>query len=178
MLARLARLTAALLAVLALLAVATPAAAQNKQQPAILELAIAANSGGPYAGQFDTLIAAVLAADPAVATTLAGKGQFTVFAPTDAAFAKLGLDQNNVGGAFSQQYLTEVLLYHVARGNRNSASVIGSSQIRMLSGGFLSQSGGVLTDNLGRTASIVVADLGARNGVVHVIDSVVLPKAP
>lgn len=52
------------------------------------------NSAGTYAGYFDTLIAGVLAADPAVAATLSGNGQHAVFAPTDDAFARLGLDEN------------------------------------------------------------------------------------
>ncbi|MFO7711951.1 MAG: fasciclin domain-containing protein [Dehalococcoidia bacterium] len=59
--------------------------------PTIVDVAIAVNSEGPFAGQFDTLIAAVLAADPAVLKTLSGNGQFTVFAPTDDAFLALGL---------------------------------------------------------------------------------------
>lgn len=143
----------------------------------LVDVALAVNSAGPYAGQFDTLIAAVLAADPAVLATLSGNGQFTVFAPTDGAFADLGLTPETVG-TLPPGFLTEVLLYHVARGRRDSAEVLGSSQIRMLGGGFLLQSGGVLTDNLGRTANISLTDVPAANGIIHVIDAVVLPKAP
>jgi len=53
--------------------------------------------------------------------------------------------------------------------------VLGSDRIRMLSGGFLTQNSGVLTDNSGRTANIVVTDVAASNGIIHVIDTVVLP---
>jgi len=145
--------------------------------PTIVDVAIAVNSEGPFAGQFDTLIAAVLAADPAVLATLSGNGQFTVFAPTDDAFAALGLDADNIGD-LDQGALTQILLYHVVRGRRDSGAILGSSRIRTLQGGFLFQAGGTLTDNLGRQANIIVTDVPAANGIIHAIDAVVLPFAP
>lgn len=145
--------------------------------PTIVDVAIEVNSEGPFAGQFDTLIAALLAADPAVLATLSGNGQFTVFAPTDDAFAELGLNPDNIGD-LDQAFLTDVLLYHVARGRRDSDDVLASSRIRMLKGGFLFQDGGVLTDNLGREANIIVTDVPAANGIIHAIDAVVLPYLP
>jgi uncharacterized surface protein with fasciclin (FAS1) repeats len=75
----------------------------------------------------------------------------------------------------NQELVTEVLLYHVARGNRNSNAVLGSSRIRTLQRGFLFQDGGVLTDANGRSANIIATDIKASNGVIHVIDRVVLP---
>lgn len=138
--------------------------------PTIVDVAIAANTG-----QFDTLIAAVLAADPAVLATLSGNGQYTVFAPTDDAFAELGLNPGNVGTALDQATLTSILLYHVAPGRRDSTQVLKSRRINTLNGGFLRQSGGVLTDNQKRTANIIVTDVAAANGIIHVIDRVVLP---
>lgn len=146
--------------------------------PTLVDTAIAVNSEGPYAGQFDTLIAAVLAADPVVLNTLSGNGQHTVFAPTDDAFAALGLTPENIGSALSTETLTAVLLYHVSPGRRDAGQVLGSQRIRMVQGGFLLQKDGVLTDNLGRTANIIVTDVGAANGVIHAIDAVVLPVAP
>jgi len=143
----------------------------------IVDVAIAVNSDGVYAGYFDTLIAAVLAADPAVLSTLTGRGQFTVFAPTDDAFAALGLTPENVG-TLDKGTLTQILLYHVAKGRRDASAVIDSSRIRTLQGGFLKQAGGVLTDKLGREANIIVTDVPADNGIIHVIDAVVLPFAP
>jgi len=145
--------------------------------PTIVDVAIEVNSEGPFAGQFDTLIAALLAADPAVLATLSGNGQFTVFAPTDDAFAELGLNPDNIGD-LDQAFLTDVLLYHVARGRRDSDDVLASSRIRMLKGGFLFQSEGALTDNLDRTATIIVTDVPAANGIIHAIDAVVLPYLP
>jgi uncharacterized surface protein with fasciclin (FAS1) repeats len=140
----------------------------------IVDVALAANA---QTGEFSILIAALQAADPAVLATLSGKGQFTVFAPTDAAFIallnelKLTPDQLLSNKAL----VTQVLLYHVARGNRDSDEVLGSSRIRTLNGGFLSQNGGVLTDANGRSANIIAVDIKASNGVIHVIDRVVLP---
>jgi uncharacterized surface protein with fasciclin (FAS1) repeats len=145
--------------------------------PTLVDVAIAVNSEGPFAGQFDTLIAAVLAADPAVLSTLSGNGQFTVFAPTDDAFLALGLTPENIG-TLDQGALTQILLYHVVRGRRDASSIVGSSRIRTMQGGFLFQAGGVLTDNLGRTANIIVTDVPAANGIIHAIDAVVLPFAP
>lgn len=145
----------------------------------IVETAIAANApGGAYEGQFDTLIAAVLAADPVVLETLSGNGKFTVFAPTDDAFAALGLDPSNVG-ALDQEFLTQVLLYHVARGERLAADVTTSKQIRSLQGTFFyPNNSATITDAVGRTSNIIVADVLASNGVIHAIDQVILPFAP
>jgi uncharacterized surface protein with fasciclin (FAS1) repeats len=165
-------LTLTLATLLAVPAVAAPPG------PTIVDVAIAVNSAGPYAGQFDTLIAAVLAADPAVLNTLNGNGQFTVFAPTDAAFAALGLNETNIGTALSQEDLTNILLYHVARGRRYAEDVVASDRIRTLYKGFLFQNGGVLTDNLDGDANIIVTDVEAANGIIHAIDAVVLPYAP
>lgn len=145
----------------------------------LVEVAIAVNSEGPYAGSFDTLIAAVLAADPILLETLTGNAQRTVFAPTDAAFAALGLDETNVG-SLPQEFLTDVLAYHVAPGLRLSGTVVDSTRIRMLDGGFLKKATGstVLVDNLGRSSNIIVTDVLASNGVIHAVDAVVLPYAP
>jgi len=168
---------AMLIAILAFGAFAAPSVQAAPKGNTIVDVAIAVNSSGPFAGQFDTLIAAVLAADPAVVATLSGNGQFTVFAPTDDAFAALGLTPANIG-TLDKKFLTDVLLYHVARGSRYAADVVASDRIRTLQRGFLFQNGGVLTDNLGRTANIIVTDVPAANGVIHAIDAVVLPYAP
>lgn len=140
----------------------------------IVDVALAVNA---ETGEFSILVAALQAADPAVLKTLDGNGQFTVFAPTDAAFValldELGVSAEDLLG--NQDLLTQVLLYHVARGRRGSEAVLGSARIRTLQRGFLYQEGGVLTDQNGRTANIILPDVGAANGVIHVIDTVVLP---
>jgi len=158
---------------------AAPQASAKQPTPAnnIVDVAIAVNSSGPSAGAFDTLIAAVLAADPAVLKRLTSKGQSTVFAPTDDAFGALGLTEDNVGD-LPQAALTEILLYHVVTGRRDSNEVLSSTQLRTLQGSFLQQSAGRLTDNLGREANIIVVDVPASNGIIHAIDAVVLPFAP
>jgi uncharacterized surface protein with fasciclin (FAS1) repeats len=151
-----------------------PAAQAAPQRNTIVDVALAENA---RSGEFSILIAALQAADPAVLRTLSGKGQFTVFAPTDAAFVSL-LDELGVTAdelLSNQALVTQVLLYHVARGNRPSAAVLNSERIRTLQKGVLFQSGGVLTDARGRTANIIAVDIKASNGVIHVIDRVVLP---
>jgi uncharacterized surface protein with fasciclin (FAS1) repeats len=151
--------------------------AANGPNPSLVDVAVKLNApGGAAEGLFDTLIAAVLVADPAVVEALSGYGQFTVFAPTDDAFAELGLDESNVGD-LDQTVLTQILLYHVSSGRRAANSVVRKKRVRMLFGGFLKQSNGVLTDNVARQATIIVTDQFAQNGVIHAIDAVVLPYA-
>ena len=142
--------------------------ARSAPSPSIVDVAISVNE---ETGEFSTLIAAVLAADPAVLATLSGRGQFTVFAPTDAAFAELSLDADNIA-ELPQKALTDILLYHVARGNRDSGDVLASSRIRMLNGQFVFQNAGVLNEDV----NIIATDVPAANGVIHVIDSVLLPN--
>src|SRR3954451_17749673 len=165
-----------LLAFALVAALAVPAAASARPpaaSPSIVETAIAVNSSGPYAGVFDTLICLV-ANNPAVLATLSEKGQYTVFAPTDAAFAQVGVDGSNCAAAASTPFVTKVLLYHVATGRRDAADVTTSSQIRMLNGGFtsISASGGAYFIN---NAQIIVTDVFASNGVIHAIDTVLIP---
>jgi uncharacterized surface protein with fasciclin (FAS1) repeats len=165
---------ALLIAVFAFGAFAAPSAYAAPKGPTIIDVAKAVNA---QTGEFSILIAAINAADPSVAKTLSGNGKLTVFAPTDAAFVslldELGLTADQVLG--DQALVTKVLLYHVVRGNRDSSAILSSSRIRTLQGGFLFQSGGVLTDANGRTANIILPDVKASNGVIHVIDRVVLP---
>jgi uncharacterized surface protein with fasciclin (FAS1) repeats len=165
---------ALLIAVFAFGAFAPPAAQAASKGNTIVDVALAANA---QSGEFSILIAALQAADPAVINTLSGKKQHTVFAPTDAAFVsllgELGLTADQL--LSNKDLVTQVLLYHVARGNRDSEDVLESKRIRTLEGGFLFQDNGVLTDENCRTANIVATDIKASNGVIHVIDRVVLP---
>jgi transforming growth factor-beta-induced protein len=163
------RFVALAIAALLALAVAAPAAARN-QGPSIVDTAIAVNAS---TGEFDHLIAAVVRAD--LVATLDGNRQFTVFAPTDAAFEDLfdaigvtGVDEIPVGT------LRAVLLYHVAPGERFAADVVSSSRIRTVSKGFLwpSVSGGNAYIN---DAQVIATDIDVSNGVIHVIDRVLLP---
>ena len=164
-----------LMLVLVLLAIsAVPAFAAPKDINSIVDVALEINS---ETGEFDILIAALLAADPAVISTLDGKGQFTVFAPTDEAFEdlldELNMDAEDLLG--NQELLTEVLLYHVAHGRRYANSVVTAERVRTLNKSFTYPDGATLTDNRGRTANILMTDVSADNGVIHVIDKVVLP---
>ena len=157
------------------------ALATGPKGPTIVDVAIAVNSEGPFAGTFDILIAAVLAADSAVVETLDGRGQHTVFAPTDAAFetALMATEEDILqlieGGDLDADTLTPILLYHVAKGRRDSQDVTTSTQIRMSDGGFVQVSGINLTDNQGNVSTVIVPDVPAANGIIHAIDGVLLP---
>lgn len=133
-----------------------------------------------------TLVAAVKAAD--LVTTLKSDGPFTVFAPTNDAFAKLpeGTVENLLKPENKAQ-LAKILTYHVVSGNHDAAAVLdaikkgdGKVVLTTVSGGKLTASldmGKVkLTDESGKSAFVTAADLKGTNGVIHVIDAVVLPK--
>jgi transforming growth factor-beta-induced protein len=162
---------------LAAVAVAAPAAtAATGKRPAaadsnLVQKAIAVNSSAPYAGQFDTLICLV-AHNPMVLSLLSQKGQYTVFAPTDAAFAQIGVTDSNCAAVAPT--VTNILAYHVAHGRRDAADVVSSTQIRMLNGQTtsISAAGGSYYIN---NAKILVTDVFASNGVIHAIDRVLLP---
>ncbi len=140
-------------------------------------LADVASSVNATTGEFSILLAAVGAADPVVLAALDGRRQFTVFAPTDAAFAslleELGLTAEEL--LADTDLLTQVLLYHVVPGRRYAEDVLASDRLRTMQRGFLLQSAGVLLDNEGRSSNIIAVDIEAANGVIHVIDRVVLP---
>lgn len=131
---------------------------------------------------FSTLVAAVGCADPAVATALTSGEQLTVFAPTNAAFAALGLSAENVCG-LPQDALTGILLYHVQEGRHFSNSVLPrmSSQSKtidtLLGQSFQVDAAGRITTTSGATTpSIVAANIAATNGVIHVVDAVLIPN--
>ena len=133
-----------------------------------------------------TLVTAVKAAD--LVTTLKGAGPFTVFAPTNAAFAKLPAGTvESLLKPESKAQLAKILTYHVVSGNLDAAAVMaaiksgnGKAVVKTVSGGSLTASvdGGKvkLTDESGKSAFVTTADLKGSNGVVHVIDGVLLPK--
>jgi len=123
------------------------------------------------AGQFKTLAAALDKAG--LVPTLKGKGPFTVFAPTDAAFAKV--PKGDLDALLADKAkLTAVLTYHVVPGTV-MAKDVKSGKVKTVQGSELTlaaSGGGVMVDN----AQVVKADIVADNGVIHVIDSVVIPK--
>ena len=126
------------------------------------------------AGQFETLVAAVKAAG--LAETLKGDGPFTVFAPTDEAFAKLppGTVEDLLKPE-NKETLVAVLTYHVVPGKIMSSDIAGkTAMVETVQGGKLSvdATNGVKVDE----ATVISADIEASNGVIHVIDTVVLPN--
>ena len=122
------------------------------------------------AGSFNTLVVALKTAG--LVETLKGKGPFTVFAPNDAAFAKIPKEQLDALLA-DKGRLTKVLTYHVVAGKVMAADVK-AGPVKTVEGSNLtiSTTGGVMVDN----AKVIKTDIAASNGVIHVIDSVVMPK--
>lgn len=127
-------------------------------------------------GRFDTLVAAVVAAD--LAGTLSG-GEWTVFAPTDDAFAKLGLDETNIASSYSKAELTDILLYHVL------TSSVSSDEAKTMLGDVTMANGkiaglkyfdGSLWVN--DDSRVIIADILADNGTIHVVDTVILGPWP
>jgi len=130
-------------------------------------------------GNFSTLVAALSCTD-LVGAVANPEAELTVFAPTNSAFAKLGLDADNICAEFDSETLTTVLLYHVSGERRPSPSVINgqNKDIVMLAGGSVYPDGQgslVVRDNGGNAINIVIADVLASNGIVHVVDTVLLP---
>jgi uncharacterized surface protein with fasciclin (FAS1) repeats len=135
---------------------------------------------------FTTLVAAVKAAD--LVETLSGNGPFTVFAPTNDAFEKL--PAGTVATLLKPENkatLTSILTYHVVSGKFDAAAVIaaikannGTFTVTTVQGGKLvaSLDGGnvMLKDEKGNMSKVVIADVAASNGIIHAIDSVVMPE--
>jgi uncharacterized surface protein with fasciclin (FAS1) repeats len=149
-------------------------AAKMAKSPNLVEVAIAVNSAGPYAGQFSTLIGLV-ASDDEILNTLTERKQYTVFAPTNDAFTALFDAAAKNCLDLTPQLVNAVLKYHVAKGRRDSTQVLDSSRIRTLLDAFFFQTGGIITDGAGQTVNFVETDIPATNGVIHAIDTVLLP---
>jgi uncharacterized surface protein with fasciclin (FAS1) repeats len=155
----------ALAAVLVAMAVAEPKSTSGKQD--IVDTAVAA-------GQFKTLAAALKAAG--LVDTLKGKGPFTVFAPTDAAFAKLPAGTvENLLKPENKEKLIAILTYHVVPGNVQASQVVKLHEAKTVEGNDLkikASASGVMVDD----AKVVKTDVECTNGVIHVIDTVLMPN--
>jgi uncharacterized surface protein with fasciclin (FAS1) repeats len=130
-----------------------------------------------------TLVAAVKAAE--LVDTLKGAGPFTVFAPTNAAFDKV--PKATLLKPESKKALTGILTYHVVPGNQNAATIVkaieagnGKATFKTVAGGTLTASlegkDVILTDEKGGKSKVTIADVIQSNGVIHVVDSVLMPK--
>jgi uncharacterized surface protein with fasciclin (FAS1) repeats len=126
------------------------------------------------AGSFSTLVSAVKAAD--LVDTLKGKGPFTVFAPTDEAFAKLPKGTlEDLLKPENKAKLQAILTYHVVPGKVMAADVVKLNSAETVNGQALTidaKNGAVMVDN----AKVAKADIETSNGVIHAIDTVILPK--
>lgn len=154
-------------AVLTTLLAGVAVAATQETGKDIVDTAIAA-------GNFKTLVAAVQAAG--LTDTLKGSGPFTVFAPTDEAFSKLPAGTlEQLLKPENKERLTAILTYHVLPSRVMAASVKHLNTAKTVNGQAVSisaRNGAVMVDN----AKVIQADIVATNGVIHVIDTVILPK--
>jgi transforming growth factor-beta-induced protein len=126
-------------------------------------------------GRFTTLVAALQAAD--LVETLQGEGPFTVFAPTDEAFAKLPAGTlEDLLKPENKQMLTDILLYHVVAGKVMASDVVNLTEAMTVLGKnvAIKVDGGKVYIN---DAEVIITDIEASNGVIHVIDTVILPPA-
>lgn len=126
------------------------------------------------AGSFKTLVAAVKAAG--LVDALKGNGPFTVFAPTDEAFAKL--PKGTVESLLrheNRDKLVKILTYHVVPGNLKAADVVSLNGAKTLEGGLLKFSANGSNVHI-NNSKVVKADIVTSNGVIHVVDTVILPK--
>jgi uncharacterized surface protein with fasciclin (FAS1) repeats len=154
---------------------------EAKEMEAKTIVGVAANNEN-----FTTLVAAVTAAD--LVKTLNSVGPFTVFAPINGAFDKL--PEGTVATLLlpeNKEMLTSILTYHVVSGTFNAAAVIkaitdndGKFEVKTVQGGILTASllegKVILTDTKGNVSTVVIADVAASNGIIHAIDSVVMPE--
>jgi len=152
---------------MAILALAAGSAATSTEKN-IVDTAVAA-------GSFNTLVKAVQAAD--LTATLEGPGPFTVFAPTDQAFAKLPAGTlESLLKPENKDKLRAILTYHVVVGEVDAAQVAKLTSVKTVEGATLkiaANNGSVMVDN----ATVVKADIRTSNGIIHVIDAVMLPPS-
>lgn len=142
--------------------------AMMEEEQTIVDIAVAS-------GDFNTLVAAVQAAG--LVETLSGEGPFTVFAPTDVAFEQaltdLGLTAEEL---LAREDLADILTYHVVPGKVMAEDVVGLDSATTVQGGTVTistdENGNVLIND----ATVVQADIEGSNGVIHVIDAVLLPQ--
>jgi uncharacterized surface protein with fasciclin (FAS1) repeats len=169
--------TAALLLCAAMLV--TPALANGKSAAAKAakpgpDSIVGIATSAEYGGTFNVLVAAVVRAE--LADVLAGPGQFTVFAPTDAAFIALfGVDSAAEAIAeinvMEEDVLANILLFHVTGGRRTSTSVVAAPEYEMLNGDILER------EYLVGALNLDLLNISASNGVIHVLNSVLIPPA-
>ncbi len=158
-------LTIAMMAIFTMSAIA--GGSYKKKSKDIVDTAVSA-------GSFNTLVAAVKAAG--LVDTLKGDGPFTVFAPTDEAFAKLPAGTiENLLKPENKDQLAAILTYHVVSGKVKAKDVVNLTEATTVQGSnvdIMVKDGGVV---LNGNSNVVTTDIGTSNGVIHVIDTVILP---
>lgn len=172
---------ALILTACALFATSSAGVAATPARETLIDRAIALNSpsSGPAQGlngAFTTLIALV-SANGQIARVLSGAGPYTVWAPTESAFADLFEDAAANCVSITPELVNSLLLYHVTDGRQDAAADQGYRHYDTLLGAFLAADGHAITDAAGRTANIIDSNQFADNGVLHAIDRVLMPFA-
>jgi uncharacterized surface protein with fasciclin (FAS1) repeats len=166
------KLTRMMLVAMAMVMVPAFVSAGSPQSPAASKMDIVETAVS--AGSFNTLVAAVKAAD--LVATLKGTGPFTVFAPTDEAFAKLPAGTlESLLKPENKEKLKGILTYHVVSGKVMAADAVKLTSAKTVNGqsfAIQNKGGAVMVDR----AKVVKTDIETANGVIHVIDEVILPK--
>ena len=166
---RMKRVITIILAAVMVLILAVPVVSADMHEQTIVDIAV-------EDGRFDTLVAAVVYTG--LADALSG-GEWTVFAPTDDAFAKLDLNADNITSAFSKEELTDILLYHAMDSKVDAATAkVSTGDITMANGQVAGLK--VFEDNLyvNDDSMVIIPDIFADNGVIHVVDTVILGPWP
>ena len=161
---------------------ATPPATAQVDGNTIARATLSINESGPYAGLFEDLIK-VLYADhtyikaQSILNTLGKKGPFTVFAPTNGAFKALQqtLACNGITMSDIPDLVRTVLAYHAAEGEVFAADALGATVETLAGASFTISADGVITDVAGQSVNLLITDVAVDNGVIHVIDHVLLP---
>jgi uncharacterized surface protein with fasciclin (FAS1) repeats len=153
--------------VLVFTAISPSASAQTQTStPTIVGTAVAVNA---KTGEFSTLIAALKCTG--LVKVLDSKYlKFTVFAPTDAAFKNAGVNKDTVCSAFTKRQLSNILLYHVNLGEKDSSTVLARRALLMANFQVARISGGTIAGQ-----NIVDTDIRTSNGIIHIVDGVLLP---
>lgn len=135
-------------------------------------ISVNTNDSNTYYGQLDTLLSAATAAD--LVSVLGNLTAGTLFAPTDDAFAKLGVDETTVV-EIDPVVLANLLTYHLVGETLSASDVTSTTSLSTVYGASISVDGTVLHDEKGNTANILETDIQASNGVIHIIDNVLQP---
>lgn len=172
------RLTTALIVLATLTAFTPGATAQDSSKQcetrSILGKTADINQMDSKEGDFDVLLKALGQADPSIREKLSSSDQsYTLLAPTDSAFNRLNLNENNIQQA-DQEKLDSILKLHIVEGKICSSEIMNNEKVDTLYGEPIAQQKGILISDAGTSANLIQTDIDTSNGVIHIIDHVLM----